>query len=129
MMAAYNFQERFVGPILSGTKTQTIRPVGKRRHAKPGERLQLYTGMRTASCRKILEEDPVCLQVQSVELNFLPTDVSNWLIAVDGQFLLREAFDEFASRDGFNSIEEMAETFRKLYDGARDDMLLITWGR
>lgn len=50
-MVAYSFNARFELPIVTLRKTGTIRNVGKRRHAKPGETLQLYTGMRTRACR------------------------------------------------------------------------------
>lgn len=52
-MVAYSFQKRFVEPIRSGRKRQTIR-ADRKRHARPGEVLQLYSGMRTnaiATCR------------------------------------------------------------------------------
>lgn len=54
-MAAYNFQKRFATLIESGDKNHTIRRIGKRRHASPGEAIQLYTGMRTKFCRKLLD--------------------------------------------------------------------------
>lgn len=51
-MVAYSFPKCFIDPILSGRKAQTIRG-DRRRHARPGEELQLYSGMRTRSCRLI----------------------------------------------------------------------------
>ncbi|MEJ0016825.1 MAG: ASCH domain-containing protein [Acetobacteraceae bacterium] len=45
-MVAYSFKRDFAAPILAGIKRQTIR-ADRRRHARPGEVLQLYTGMRT----------------------------------------------------------------------------------
>lgn len=57
-MVAYNFQGRFADAVQRGEKRQTIRANGKRRHAKPGDKLQLYTGMRTKACRKL--RDVVC---------------------------------------------------------------------
>lgn len=46
-MVAYNFQARFAAAIEAGEKAITIRSIGRRRHARNGERLQLYTGQRT----------------------------------------------------------------------------------
>jgi hypothetical protein len=57
-MVAYSFQDRFADAVQSGRKSQTIRANGKRRHARPGEKLQLYTGMRTKTCRKL--RDAIC---------------------------------------------------------------------
>lgn len=58
-MPAYNFQKQFAPLVESGQKRQTIRAIGKRRHARPGESLQLYTGQRTKACRKLISPDPV----------------------------------------------------------------------
>lgn len=67
-MVAYNFQSRFAGPIKRGEKSHTIRKNGKRRHARPGEPLQLYTGMRTKSCKKIVAKDPVCVFCKTIRI-------------------------------------------------------------
>jgi hypothetical protein len=51
-MVAYSFKDRFGALIENGTKTHTFRVVTPgRRHAKVGDELQLYTGMRTKACR------------------------------------------------------------------------------
>jgi hypothetical protein len=120
-VAAYNFQKRFVAPIRAGIKRQTIRPVGKRRHAKRGDRLQLYTGQRTSSCEKIID-DPVCLGVVPVTLDFR----NGAYIEINKQW--QPIALEFAIRDGFESVEEMAKMFIELYGEFRNEMLLITWG-
>jgi len=51
-MVAYSFKAQFREPILAGTKRQTIR-ADRKRHARLGEALQLYTGMRTRQCKLI----------------------------------------------------------------------------
>lgn len=66
-MVAYSFQKQFAEPILSGLKQQTIR-LDRKRHARPGETLQLYTGMRTRHCRHIA--DKTCAAVIPIVLNF-----------------------------------------------------------
>ncbi len=60
---------RFGTPIREGWKTQTIRAAGKRRHARPGELIQLYCGLRTPACRKIVP-DVRCTDVMAVEITF-----------------------------------------------------------
>lgn len=65
-MVAYSFRARFVVPIEAGTKRQTIR-APRKRHAKPGEEMQLYTGMRTRACRLI--RLATCLSVWPVSLS------------------------------------------------------------
>lgn len=68
MMVAYSFHRRFVPLIQSGIKRHTIRP-HRKRHARPGEAVQLYTGMRTKACQKILAADPVCGRVDEVRMD------------------------------------------------------------
>ncbi|MFK5597639.1 hypothetical protein ACFZ8E_11600 [Methylobacterium sp. HMF5984] len=54
-MVAYSFKARFAAPILAGTKAQTIpaERTGRSRHARPGEQLQLFSGMRTKHCLRL----------------------------------------------------------------------------
>lgn len=51
-MPAYNFMPEFAPLVLSGEKQTTIRRKRKRR-TKRGDRLFLYTGMRTKRCRML----------------------------------------------------------------------------
>ena len=67
-MVAYSFRPRFIEPILGGRKRQTIRAIGRRRHARPGDPLQLYAGMRTRNCRLIGRA--ICIDVVEVGLRF-----------------------------------------------------------
>ena len=57
-MVAYSFKSQFEEPIVAREKRQTVRGFRKR-HARPGEPIQLYVGMRTRNCRKILTPDPI----------------------------------------------------------------------
>src|SRR3954469_9461421 len=56
-MPAYSFQERFIPFIIDESKDHTVRAerAGRSRHARPGETVYLYYGMRTKWCRKIGE--------------------------------------------------------------------------
>ncbi len=60
VMVAYSFKAQFAEPILGGTKRQTIR-ANRKRHARPGELMQLYTGMRTRNYRLLM--NPRCVAV------------------------------------------------------------------
>jgi hypothetical protein len=66
-MVAYSFDKRFVPQIANGFKRQTIR-AHRRRHARPGEALQLYTGMRTKQCKKI-RDDVLCSRIDEVRFD------------------------------------------------------------
>jgi hypothetical protein len=100
-MPAYNFKEQFVVPIRSGRKRHTIR-AKRRRATKAGERLQLYVGMRTKRCMKIIP-DPVCSKVQDITIN------TNGYIHVDGIELDGDECVELAEHDGFPTFRSMME--------------------
>jgi hypothetical protein len=110
-MVAYSFQRQFAEPILAGTKGGTIR-ADRRRHARPGEELQLYVGMRTKQCRLVARK--TCLAVDPLTINFVAWRVG-YVIA--GACCLRRPaeLDAFAVFDGFASFAEMAEFWSKTH--------------
>lgn len=114
-MVAYSFAPRFEAPIQAGLKTHTIR-AWRQRHARPGELLQLYCGMRTAHCRKILP-DQFCTAVMQVEILFAYTRVPLIdRITVDGVRVRH--LDDFARRDGFADRADMSAFWRDQHPGA-----------
>lgn len=102
-MVAYNFQARFADPIKRGEKSHTIRKNGKRRHAKPGESLQLYTGMRTRSCSKIVKHDPVCVFCKTIHIHVGESTIHG--VFIEGQPVIDP--EAFAIADGFKSLADM----------------------
>jgi hypothetical protein len=66
-MVAYSFAPVFASQVEELTKRQTVRGE-RRRHARVGESVQLYTGMRTRSCRKLVAADPICTAVQPIRI-------------------------------------------------------------
>lgn len=56
-MPSYSFQEQFVAYIEDESNGHTVRRERNSRapHAKPGDKVYLYFGMRTKWCRKIGE--------------------------------------------------------------------------
>lgn len=117
-MSAYNFKARYVEHIRSGRKRHTIRAEGKRRHARPGERVQLYTGMRTKACRKIMP-DPLCTKVESIEMARVPLILPNGeeagftlvSVCIDGQRLEPDECVSLAYADGFDNFTQMVDFF------------------
>lgn len=119
-MVAYSFKARFAEPILAGTKRQTIRAIGKRRHARPGDALQLYTGMRTAHCRKIA--DKTCIAAEAITLDWRSAGAA----IIDGKIILN--FDDLARNDGFKDGDEMKDFWRENHPGVEMfDGILIRW--
>lgn len=122
-MVAYNFQKQFVEPIRSGKKTHTIRRNGKRRHARPGERLQLYTAMRTKACAKILDKDPECIHACSVEIKVGRAIILSIKV---GGFKV-ENLQAFAIDDGFESLAAMHAFWLKFHGVGLFEGTLIEW--
>lgn len=109
-MVAYSFKPSFVLPIATGTKRQTIR-LPRKRHARPGEPLQLFTGMRTRYCRKIIP-DPVCVGIDEVRLDLRDADRSEpasfrEALQVNGIPALDEEADAYARGDGFAGVSSV----------------------
>lgn len=99
-MVAYGFKKFFGPQIEDGTKTHTIRG-HRRRHAHPGEQLQLFTGLRTVHCRKIID-DPICIKVLPIVI--MSTDLIGSGIAyveINGTPLRYDEIEAFAVSDGF----------------------------
>lgn len=103
-MVAFDFKPRFAPLVAAGTKCQTIR---KSMRAKPGDRLQLYTGMRTKNCRKLVEPDPICTMVDYVGIRPEYMTV--------GDTAKHPSADEFARRDGFADYNDMVRWFNETY--------------
>jgi len=122
-MVAYNFKSQFAEPIRSGKKTHTIRRNGKRRHAVAGELLQLYTGMRTRSCAKILNVDPVCDGSHAIRIDVAPDKITG--IWIGGHRITH--LKTFAVRDGFESLAAMHAFFKDMHGVGSFEGTLIEW--
>lgn len=104
-MVAFNFSPQFVPLVASGVKRQTIR---QKARAKPGDNLQLYTGMRTKNCRKLIDPDPVCTLVDYVSIR------PQYLTLGNTKKHSGDA-DDFARRDGFKDYDDMVRWFQERY--------------
>lgn len=112
-MVAYSFQKRFEAPIRANAKRHTIRAerAGRSRHARPGELLQLYVGMRTSSCRLIAT--PICDRVWPIQIDLQGEIV----FGIDGEVSRVRDFDAFAVSDGFADWADMAAFWAKHHPG------------
>jgi hypothetical protein len=146
-MVAYSFKRRFVDPIKCGLglpldeigalvlpKQQTIRAIGKRRHARPGETLQLYQGMRTKQCFKIGEAR--CASVEGVMLKwsewpaFMTYDVAEREPGVWRRIgNIRPIIDmeAFARADGFGCFDDMQRFWTEEHGPETFEGKLIRW--
>lgn len=120
-MPALSFQPRFVPFILRGDKTHTIRDFRKRPF-KAGDRLYLYTGLRTKKAEKLFEAE--CVKVETIAIigreiaqnDMFPHLYDVWLdtfkpmrveVSIDGQQLDKTEKEALARRDGFSNFHEM----------------------
>lgn len=88
----------FIDKILSGEKRQTIRKAGKKwDNVKVGDKLTLYTGLRTKDCRKLGEAE-----VESIEDIDIIFGYDYVIIRVNGKSLNYEDKWELAIADGFD---------------------------
>lgn len=122
-MVAYSFNARFEVAVREGWKTQTIRS-NRKRHAKPGEMLQLFCGMRTRHCRKIVS-DVRCTEVIAVEIRFKPSGMIEAIYTDEVPVMDLEAF---AIRDGFTDLSQMSAFWRQAH-GKQEAFhgVLIEW--
>lgn len=128
-MVAYSFRKQFVTPIRLGLgdpkalelfptpemgfkpKRQTIRP-DRKRHARPGEELQLYAGMRTKHC--FLIGKARCVAVEPIRIRL---EHPQWIDLNERKAESREELDKFARLDGFADWPEMAIFWFKEHPG------------
>lgn len=112
-MGLYNFQRRFVAPILSGRKQHTIRAT--RRHPdKVGNIAHLYTGLRTKKT-ELLGRFPI-VKIEDIDIFegcqcHKPTNPPCPLafrVKISGEELNSDEREKLARLDGFENFKEMA---------------------
>ena len=123
-MVAFNFTV-FTDKVADRSKRMTIRRTAR---AKPGDKLQLYTGMRTKACRKLVEEDAVCVAVfpicifqntviapREVELELGKRTPEQIRLSRLPAAQVRVFCDRFAQQDGFTDWPAMRDWFDEKY--------------
>lgn len=122
-MVAYSFKARFGPLIQSGAKTQTVR-ADRKRHARAGETMQLYTGMRTRSCK--LLATATCLKVSPIRFRF----GQHPSIDLHGKMATNWSggLDHFARLDGFADWDDLAAFWAREHSGLEAfEGVLIQW--
>lgn len=112
-MAAYSIQPMFVPHVLTGRKRNTIRAVGRRKHAVPGKPIQIYRGMRTKHCRLVLES--LCRSVRGITIDWRDADFPS--VYIDGIGRVTD-LESFAHGDGFDSLAAMRKFWRENHPDA-----------
>lgn len=124
-MVAYSFQRRFCDKVASWEKRQTIR-AERKRHARPGELIQLYFAMRTKHCRKLIAPDPVCLSVDPI-LIIVPVGAGVANVQTHGCSELAPVSDHFAQMDGFDDAEDFTRFWLSAHGAGEFRGVLIRW--
>lgn len=119
-MVAYSFKSQFVSPILSGAKRQTIR-ADRKRHARAGEAVQLYTAMRTRQCRLIGRA--TCLGTVPIRIDLPSNTVTVGGAVYSGWAML----DPFAMQDGFDGWLAMRDFWQTTHGDGAFSGVLIRW--
>lgn len=125
-MVAYSFKEQFVAPIQDNVKRQTIRAprLGRSRHARPGDQLQLYTAMRTKFCTLIGRA--ICLSVSGITMDLGRPRIQ--YVDTQGGVTTIFDFDRFAQEDGFRDWDDMRAFWAQEHPGITVfDGVLIRW--
>lgn len=133
-MVAYSFQRQFVepirlglapGPAVPGAKRHTIRSIGKRRHARPGDLLQLYVGQRTRSCELIGVTR--CAGAPAITL-MLRDRRPRVIIEMDDEVHGMAALDAFARSDGFDDWADLRAFWAEHHPGINEfNGVMIRW--
>lgn len=117
-MTAFNFKPVFAEMVEANEKFQTIRRLRKKHNPYPGEKLQLYCGMRTKACKKI--KDVRCISVDKIWIEYER-------ININGKELSQAERNEIAYADGFrHNPKTLYEFFLKQY-GFPFEGILIRW--
>ena len=151
-MVAYNFKPCFVQPILDGVKLHTIRSIRLRGHARRGDELQLYTGLRSQGARLIARK--VCAGAYPVIIDrrhgrivvqgedfpwktgataaaeFATAGAEFVAVKISGTFYSSIGeLDAFAQRDGFSGFYQMREFWDARHSQRTDSFAgtLIGW--
>ena len=104
-MTLFNFQPDFVDKIRKGEKLSTIR---KTKRCKVGDTMQLYTGLRTKSCKKIMDVE--CIGVAPIIISAH----SIWKLG-DTEGNINPGVAPLHEQEGFLNAQDFVEFFRKKY--------------
>lgn len=127
-MPALNFKAQFAEAVEIGEKQQTIRAPRKdgRPHAKRGDVVKLYTGMRTKGCRLLGEGRVTSVRKVEIEATSMKLDGRPLFAGLRHRDQVDPTDNEFAEADGFNSFMDMAAFFDDLY-GLPFEGEVIAW--
>lgn len=113
----------FIDKILSGDKRQTIRRASpKWANVKAGDKLTLYTGLRTKQCRKLGEAVVESIMLIKLDSGYITIHKPKWDFTLDSSQVR-----DFVKADGFDSVEDFWDFFKEHYGWEAVEMVVIKW--
>lgn len=106
-MVSFSFQPEFVPLIENGQKIQTIR---KTRRCDDGDKMHLYTGLRTKQCKLIAIKKAVAVENVIIEPRGIIVGTPPCMMLLDPI-----NSDMFAMRDGFLNFMRLYDWFLNQY--------------
>ena len=125
----------FKDKILTGEKTQTIRPYSERRWKTilKNKKLQLYWKLRTKECEFLKEVNLKEMFKIRFEIKWLRLYTLGYytVFKEDGKWreMEEEEMEDLARRDGFESFKALVEWFKGKYGVGifTQDFMVIRW--
>lgn len=114
----------FIDKILSGEKRQTIRRASpKWKNVKAGDKLTLYTGLRTKECRKLGEA-----VVEDIgEVKLYKAGLIGAITRAGEYWLTSDEIDRLVKLDGFDDVYDFWNFFDAHYPERPIKMKVIRW--
>lgn len=114
----------FIDKILSGEKRQTIRRASpKWANVKAGDKLTLYTGLRTKKCRKLGE----AIVKKIWEVKFYEEGLIGAITCEGEYWLTTNEITRLAKLDGFDDVYDFWNFFDAHYSERPIEMRVIRW--
>lgn len=112
------FKPQFKEPILNGTKIHTIRE-DKNNRWKPGNTIQMATGVRTKNYNCFAKAD--CVYVQDIEIKWVKDKITQSrgvIVYIDDVNITQtDLIDDLVKNDGFESRRDFFEWFKNDFKG------------
>jgi hypothetical protein len=106
----------FIDKILNGEKRQTIRKAGpKWAKVKVGDKLTLYTGLRTKQCRKLGEAEVESIEDVEIESRKYMKTAFRGDVLRNGNLQTKEDTLALANADGFKQGYDFFDFFHSHY--------------
>lgn len=106
-MPSLPFQKTLVNAVIFGRKPGTVRQLRKRNPITPGDKLYIFTGMRTPKCKR--HGHHICVGIFDIQI-----DTKQRMIVIDGVPLIPIIRHWFATTDIQGTENDFFDFFEKM---------------